>query len=72
MARPKRQLLLPTVLLLWTVASLRVMAQWDLPPILRYYGWVFTAQVAFLIFFAPAIARQLRGSRRSQKNESLP
>ncbi|MFN4194279.1 MAG: hypothetical protein ACK4HM_00390 [Thermosynechococcus sp.] len=72
MARPKRHLLLPTVILLWTVASLGVMAQWDLSPVLRYYGWVFTAQVAFLIFFAPAIARQLRGSRRSQKNESLP
>ncbi|MFN3680379.1 hypothetical protein [Thermosynechococcus sp.] len=72
MVRPKRHLLLPTVILLWTVASLGVMAQWDLSPVLRYYGWVFTAQVAFLIFFAPAIARQLRGSRRSQKNESLP
>ncbi|WJI23819.1 hypothetical protein MZ909_11535 [Thermosynechococcus sp. B0] len=72
MARLKRQLLLPTIILLWTVASLGFMAQWDLHPVLRYYGWVFTAQVAFLIFFAPAIARQLRGTKRSPKNESLP
>lgn len=72
MARPTQKLLLPAVILLWTLASLGFTAQWDLHPVLRYYGWVFTAQVAFLMFFAPAIARQLRGSRRSQKNESLP
>lgn len=72
MARPKRQLLLPIIILLWTVASLGLMAQWDLHPVLRYYGWVFTAQVAFLIFFAPAIARQLRGTKPAQKDKSLP
>ncbi|WP_298612122.1 hypothetical protein [uncultured Thermosynechococcus sp.] len=67
MAYPKQKLLLPAVILLWTVVSLGVMAQWDLHPVLRYYGWVFTAQIAFLIFFAPAIARQLRGAKHSQK-----
>ncbi|MFN4280479.1 hypothetical protein [Thermosynechococcus sp.] len=72
MARSTQKLLLPAVILLWTLASLGFMAQWDLHPVLRYYGWVFTAQVAFLMFFAPAIVRQLRSSKRSQKNKSLP
>ncbi|BCX12329.1 MAG: hypothetical protein KatS3mg067_1267 [Thermosynechococcus sp.] len=72
MARPKRQRLLPTIILLWTVASLGFMAQWDLHPVLRYYGWVFTAQIAFLLFFLPQIGGQLKGVQRSQKNDSLP
>ncbi|MDM7326888.1 MAG: hypothetical protein P3X23_007235 [Thermosynechococcus sp. Uc] len=67
MAYPKQKLLLPAVILLWTVASLGFMAQWDLHPLLRYYGWIFTVQIAFLMFFAPAIARQLRGTKSSQK-----
>ncbi|AHB87742.1 hypothetical protein NK55_01900 [Thermosynechococcus sp. NK55a] len=72
MARPKRQRLLPIIILLWTVASLGFMAQWDLHPVLRYYGWVFTAQIAFLLFFLPQMGRQLRGVQRSQGNDSLP
>lgn len=70
MTRPKRQLLRPAVILLWTIASLGFMAQWELHPVLRYYGWVFTAQVAFLIFFLPTIWRQLQAGKRSQKDES--
>lgn len=46
---------LPAIIFLWTIASLSYEAQWDFNLIFRYYGWVFTAQVAFLIYFLPKI-----------------
>lgn len=46
---------LPGIIFLWTIASLSYESQWDFNLIFRYYGWVFTAQVAFLIYFLPKI-----------------
>lgn len=54
-----RRLLVPAIILFWTMASLAVMGQLELHPIVRYYGWTFTAQIAFLIFFAPTLWRQV-------------
>ncbi|WP_448534210.1 hypothetical protein [Parathermosynechococcus lividus] len=59
-----RRLLVPALILFWTMASLGVMGQLDLHPVLRYYGWTFTAQVAFLIFFVPTLWRQLTKKKR--------
>ncbi len=59
-----RRLLVPGLILVWTMASLGVMGHLDLHPVLRYYGWTFTAQVAFLIFFAPSLWRQLTKNKR--------
>ncbi|XFA74164.1 hypothetical protein RYO59_002429 [Thermosynechococcaceae cyanobacterium Okahandja] len=67
MATPhKRRLLVPAIILVWTMASLGVMGQFDLHPVLRYYGWTFTAQVAFLIFFWPTLWRQVSKKQRDR------
>ncbi len=54
-AKHLKRLTIPAIIFIWTVASLSYEAQWDFNFIFRYYGWVFTAQVAFLIFFLPKI-----------------
>ncbi len=50
-----KRLTIPGLIFLWTVISLSLEAQGDFNFIVRYYGWVFTAQIAFLIFFLPKI-----------------
>lgn len=58
---------LPGIIFLWTISSLIYEAHWDFNLIFRYYGWVFTAQVAFLIYFLPKVNwRQIKDSFLNQ------
>lgn len=59
-----KKLVIPGIIFVWTLSSLAVLNQWDLNVAYRYYTWVFTAQVAFLIFFLPYILKTLHQTKK--------
>lgn len=64
MTTKAKKLMIPSIIFIWTLSSLTILNQWDLNFLYRYYTWVFTAQVAFLIFFVPQILKTLHQTKK--------